>query len=71
MFADDMVLFTTDKNSLQMLLNGLKINVEKSKICIFEKRKSIHNFVWAINNKELEIVENFYLGVKFSKKRVV
>ena len=81
MFADDMVLFTTDKNSLQMLLNdisnyanqwGLKINFEKSKICIFEKRKRIHNFVWSINNEQLEIVENFcYLGVKFLKKRVV
>ena len=71
MFADDMVLFTTDKKSLQKQLNdiseqwGLKINVRKSKICIFERR---HNFTWSIDNKEPEIVENFcYLGIKFSK----
>ena len=77
MFADDMVLFTTDKKSLQKQLNdiseyakqwGLKINVGKSKICIFERRKRRHNFTWSIDNKELEIVENFcYLGIKFSK----
>ena len=77
MFADDMVRFTTDKKSLQKQLNdiseyakqwGLKINVGKSKICIFERRKRRHNFTWSIDNKELEIVENcWYLGIKFSK----
>ena len=47
----------------------LKINVEKSKICIFEKRKRNHNFLWSINIKELEIVESVcYLGVKLPKQ---
>ena len=75
MFADDMVVFTTDKSSLQSQLNslydytdkwGLKINVSKSKICIFEKRKTDCNFVWDIAGETLEIVYEFcYLGIKF------
>ena len=48
LFADDMVIFTTDKNSLQYQLDsiymysskwGLKINTAKTKILVFEKRK--------------------------------
>ena len=75
MFADDIVVFTTDKSSLQSQLNslydytdkwGLKINVNKSKICIFEKRKTDCNFVWDIAGETLEIVDEFcYLGIKF------
>ena len=47
-FADDIVLFTTNPVSLQNQLNnlylystkwGLKININKTKICIFEKTK--------------------------------
>ena len=45
---------------------GLKINVSKTKVCIFEKRKSRCNYVWYINGSELDIVDSFcYLGVKF------
>ena len=49
LFADDMVLFSTDPAELQLLLNklytystewGLKVNTLKTKICVFEKRKS-------------------------------
>ena len=45
-FADDIALFTTNPESLQLQLNsiyqysckwGLKINLNKTKICIFEK----------------------------------
>ena len=48
LFADDIALFTTSPDSLQKQLEaihpysckwGLKINVNKTKICIFEKRK--------------------------------
>lgn len=76
LFADDIALFTTDPGSLQNQLNslyqysckwGLKINSSKTKICIFEKRKSICNFRWTINNEILEVVDNFcYLGINFS-----
>ena len=69
------LLFTTNPDTLQSLLDelyvyslkwGLKINVSKTKICIFEKRKSRHNFVWSINDENIEIVDSFcYLGVKF------
>jgi len=75
-FADDIADFTTDKQSLQSLLNnsytysnnwGLKINVNKTKV-FFEKRRTKHNFEWFINNDKIEEVEQFcYLGVIFSK----
>jgi len=53
LFADDFALFTTKPESLQLQLNalydysckwGLKINVKKTKICIFEKKKSRSRF---------------------------
>lgn len=76
LFADDIVLFTTDPNSLQAQLDkiydyslkwGLKVNVNKTKVCVFEKRRTDHNNVFFINNENIEIVDNFtYLGVKFS-----
>lgn len=76
LFADDIVLFTTDPVSFQSQIDciyqysikwGLSINVNKTKICIFEKRKQVHNLHFYINGEEIEIVNNFtYLGVKFS-----
>ena len=75
LFADDIALFTTDPESLQKQLDaiykyslkwGLKINVNKTKICIFEKRKSNCNFNWTINEEPVDIVDEFcYLGIKF------
>ena len=74
LFADDIVLFTTDRLSLQSQLNniyeysskwGLKINISKTKLCIFEKRKQHHDGI-TINNVQIEKVDEFsYLGVKF------
>ena len=75
LFADDIALFTTNPISLQAQLDsiakysskwGLKINVKKTKICIFENRKSNNNFEWSVNDENIEIVDNFkYLGVTF------
>lgn len=75
LFADDIVIFTINEESLQALLNniyvyslnwGLKINVYKTKICIFEKRKSRCNFIWSINGSNIEVVDSFcYLGIRF------
>jgi hypothetical protein len=75
LFADDIALFSTDKVSLQRQLDsiaeysnkwGLKINVNKTKICIFEKRKTVSDFQWYIYNNKIEIVDTFcYLGVVF------
>ena len=75
LFADDIVLFTTDPHSLQSQLDaisnysstwGLKINVGKTKICIFESRKSRNDSSWFVYDKKVEVVDNFkYLGVDF------
>ena len=75
LFADDIAIFTTSPDSLQSQLNaiqhysgkwGLKINVNKTKICIFERKKSACNFRWYINQDPVEIVDEFcYLGIKF------
>ena len=75
MFADDLILFSTSPASLQVMLDsvyeysdkwGLKINVNKTKVCIFEKRKQVHNENWNINGENVEIVDTFcYLGAKF------
>ena len=47
------------------LKGGLKINVNKTKMCIFEKRRRHNNLEWYINDEKLEIVESFiYLGIK-------
>ena len=47
---------------------GLKINVGKSEIYIFEKGKKVCDFEWSIGADILEVVDQFcYLGVKFSK----
>lgn len=76
LFADDIVLFTTSPESLQAQVDnvysysskwGLKINVNKTKVCVFERRKSVHNFSINIDGQFVDIVDNFsYLGVKFS-----
>ena len=72
-YADDQVLFSTSPTTLQSMLNdielycnawGLKININKTKILIFEKggRYSIYNFY--LYNEQLEVVSSFkYLGV--------
>jgi len=67
LFADDIVLFTTDYVSLQVQLNslyeyvkwGLKINVNKTKVCVFEKRKVNRNIKFYINKELVEVVDNF------------
>ena len=57
-FADDMVLFSTDPVELQLLLNklykystewGLKVNTSKTKMCAVQKRRSNIEFTWSYN----------------------
>ena len=59
LFADDIVIFTTNPTSLQSQIDniyhyseqwGLKINVNKTKVCIFEKRKRPHNLEFYIGD---------------------
>ena len=76
LFADDIVLFTTDPVSLQAQIDniyqysvkwGLTINVKKTKVCIFEKRRSNHDNQFYINGEQVEIEDSFiYLGIKFN-----
>ena len=50
-----------------LILWGLKIDVNKTKVCVFEKRKQIRNCEFLINGEKIEIVDNFtYLGIKFT-----
>ena len=45
---------------------GLEINVDKTKICVFESRKSKNTHKFFIEGREIEIVDSFtYLGIKF------
>ena len=74
MYADDTVLFATTKPQLQNSLNKyakycnkwkLNVNVDKTKIIIFGRRKR-HTFT--LNNKNIEVVDTFkYLGVIFNR----
>ena len=74
LFADDIVLFTTDPGSLQSHIDSsyqyserwsLKINISKTKLCVFEKRKLSKYPDIFVNNEKIEQVDCFtYLGVK-------
>jgi hypothetical protein len=45
----------------------LNINVAKTKVCIFEKRKTTRHINIMINDEPIDYVDTFtYLGVKFS-----
>ena len=77
LFADDMILFTKTPTELQTLLNmlqkystewGLRVNTKKTKICVFENRRSQQNQLWCYDGEPLDIVDSFcYLGMKFHK----
>ena len=77
LFAEDMILFTKTPRELQTLLNklqkystewGLRVNTKKTKICIFENRRSQQNQLWYYDGEPLDIVDSFcYLGMKFHK----
>ena len=76
LYADDAVVFSKSKETLQSLLNdielycgtwGLKINTRKTKVMIFEKGRHTSCNLF-LNNVELEVVQSFkYLGVHFFK----
>ena len=77
LYADDQVLFATSPESLQSMLHdietycntwGLKINVEKTKVLIFEKNNRHTNYDFYLYGEKLEVVTSFkYLGVYFFK----
>ena len=75
LFADDIVLFTTDPGSLQSQIDSiyqyserwsLKINISKTKLCVFEIRKLSNYPDIFVNSEKIEQVDCFtYLGVTF------
>ena len=77
LYADDTVIMAEDPNDLQLALNGLnlyceqwslKINVDKTKIIRFSKRRprTPQKEFW-LNNEKVEYVENYvYLGTTIS-----
>lgn len=75
LFADDMMLISTDPLQLQTLLNtlhtytnkwGLQVNINKTKICVFRKRKTPVTHKWSYNGLDIEVVDEFcYLWMKF------
>ena len=77
LYADDTAIIADSKENLQRGLNALisycemwklQINTDKTKVTIFEKRKSKEpKPVFTLNNNPIEIVESFnYLGVVLS-----
>ena len=75
LYADDQVLFSTSPTSLQLMLNdvetycnawGLKINVARTKVLIFEKGNFYTYYDFYLYGEKLEIVTSFkYLGIYF------
>ena len=62
-FSDDIVLFSKDPMELQSLLDklyaystewGLKVNIRKTKVCVFENRRTQRNQRWLIHGEPLE-----------------
>ena len=76
MYADDTVLLSNSAKGLQKLLDSfsayckhwkLTVNVTKTNILVFGKRKYKGKFVFKYNNCPIDIVDNFkYLGLTFS-----
>jgi hypothetical protein len=77
LFADDTVLFSKSPESLQKLLDklhlyckkwNLKVNVNKTKVVVFENRNSNTKFEWKYADKIVEIVDSYvYLGILMYK----
>ena len=72
MYADDMVIFSTSPEGLQNELNylekycadwGMKVNIKKTKIIIFNKTGRTIKKKFLFENPEVECISNYkYLG---------
>ena len=77
LYADDLVIFSTSKNSLQSYLNSMakycaewdmEINTEKTKIIIFGNYRKSVSEEFTFKNNIIEIVQSYkYLGVTFQR----
>ena len=76
MYADDIVIFSTSPEGLQNKLNvlgkycddrGMKVNIQKTKIIIFNKAGRTINQPFVYKNSEIECVSNYkYLGIYYT-----
>jgi hypothetical protein len=77
MFCDDIVIVANSAEDLQKKINvasqffhdrGLQVNISKTKIVIFAKRKERKNLKFMWNQDEVEQVDSYtYLGVTFHR----
>ena len=75
LYADDTVILADSAQSMQNALDifqlyceawKLEINVTKTKIMVFNKRKAQHNFEFFIQGNRIEVVDSYsYLGLIF------
>ena len=74
-YADDTVVLAESEEGMQNALDifqlyckqwKLEVNVNKTKIIIFSKRKSRSNFEFKLQHETIEVVDSFsYLGILF------
>ena len=75
LYADDNVVLAESEEGMQNTLDifqlyckqwKLEVNVNKTKIIIFSKRKSRSNFEFKLQHETIEVVDSFsYLGILF------
>lgn len=76
MYADDIVIFSSSPVGLQNKLNllekccadwGMKVNIKKTKIIIFNKAGRLIKKRFLFANQEVECISNYkYLGIHFT-----
>jgi hypothetical protein len=76
LYADDTFIFAESAEDLQAALNifeeycsewKLSINVSKTKIVVFSKRKCNNKKEFLLNNEEVEVMDSYmYLGLLFN-----
>ena len=76
LYADDTVILSNTSENLQLTLKAfenycehwkLRINVDKTKVLIFEKRRTRPVRQFFLNENEIEIVDSYcYLGILFN-----
>ena len=74
-YADDTVILSESKEGMQSVLNifqsycdkwKLTVNVNKTKVLVFSKRKCQQNFNFTLNGEKLDVIDSYtYLGITF------
>lgn len=77
LYADDIVLMSRSRHGLQQCLDGLqdycnkwklKVNIDKTKVMIFNTSKKADQTLFTLNGTKIEIVNTYiYLGIMFQQ----